>query len=51
MMARLADQLDITAGPGGNGTIVRMRFGAHSARRGQAIADSFSQPASRGRQT
>jgi serine/threonine-protein kinase RsbW len=31
MMGRLADQLDITAGPGGNGTIVRMRFGAHSA--------------------
>jgi serine/threonine-protein kinase RsbW len=31
MMSRLADQLDITAGPGGNGTIVRMRFGARSA--------------------
>ena len=28
IMGRLADQLDITAGPGGNGTIVRMRFRA-----------------------
>jgi anti-sigma regulatory factor (Ser/Thr protein kinase) len=27
IMGRLADQLDITAGPGGDGTIVRMRFG------------------------
>jgi serine/threonine-protein kinase RsbW len=26
MMGRLADQLDIRAGPGGTGTIVRMRF-------------------------
>jgi serine/threonine-protein kinase RsbW len=28
IMGRLADQLDITAGPGGDGTIVRMRFRA-----------------------
>jgi anti-sigma regulatory factor (Ser/Thr protein kinase) len=30
IMGRIADRLDITAGPGGDGTIVRMRFGARS---------------------
>src|SRR4029450_11018394 len=44
MMGRLADQLYITAGPGGNGTIVRMRFGAHSAGGDRASLIRFRTP-------